>query len=717
MSENSLPHKGLVQPHVHYSFLKTAAEGLSLSEDDFQAPVRDSPESDSESLAQEIQYQVELQKRVCKREELVKQNDALESESFEEDSLEEEGLGEDGEVEEMQIPSGRNCGKENCSNESNEQDVTDQYAELRYNPNWKANKGGVAFSELKASLQDDDQSSPVLSLSSTCSSPQLEFVVKNQQPQDPTQNTVFDEETPGQPTSVGDPSYPLPENRGEHGRKLGAAGHSSSASSLCSDWSSDQNRTCRGHRSERDFVEKNKLTLGLSVPPRNSYLHLHGKRQREGPQRQARSCPGLQAGRTSSSPCTSLRENSVSGSSLQHSLGSHGEPRSLHGRPHNALEPENPCVSSACCGEAADFEKDSRHLGHRGPYANPAVAPSGTSTINHSTIGWDAQFHRDPDCAVHQDDPQTPMCLTVARNPLQPSSYENFPDFHLPRANDKGKRYPRGPQDAPGHEQGPRRCAVSKSLSGSCQNVLRHKPFSHSDNAGLQQAVYAKLSSQSLKTPSSSVSGTSRPPQALACNPIRAPSPNAQLIQAAERHHQQLSQLAGDHLASSQFAGVLPPIVQRGESDPQLHMEGSKGGQSILSRWNSEGYLLQREKQKARKEKENNKSEKIRQQKEYARRVQERNMANLANVRKQLPTRPDNKLPQSRQKALEYAKMIPKPKPAPSRPSEQEAADEKGLAHALSRENLPPISSLESLQDRHEKEKQVVAAFRTLHIP
>lgn len=66
--------------------------------------------------------------------------------------------------------------------------------------------------------------------------------------------------------------------------------------------------------------------------------------------------------------------------------------------------------------------------------------------------------------------------------------------------------------------------------------------------------------------------------------------------------------------------------------------------------------------------------------------------------------------------ALEYAKTIPKPKLYVSRPSEQEPKDEKNLARTLNGENLPPISSLESLQNRHEKEKQVVAAFKTLHI-
>ncbi|KAL8173665.1 UNVERIFIED_CONTAM: hypothetical protein K2H54_015076 [Gekko kuhli] len=109
------------------------------------------------------------------------------------------------------------------------------------------------------------------------------------------------------------------------------------------------------------------------------------------------------------------------------------------------------------------------------------------------------------------------------------------------------------------------------------------------------------------------------------------------------------------------------------------------------------------------------KAEKLKQQKEYAKQIKEHNMKNIISARKP-PPRPENKLVVSRQKALEYAKSIPKPKIVLAKPSEQDPKDEKVLARTLNGENLPPIASLESLQSRHEREKQVVAAFKTFHI-
>ncbi|NXA51045.1 JHY protein, partial [Nothocercus julius] len=109
------------------------------------------------------------------------------------------------------------------------------------------------------------------------------------------------------------------------------------------------------------------------------------------------------------------------------------------------------------------------------------------------------------------------------------------------------------------------------------------------------------------------------------------------------------------------------------------------------------------------------KVEKLRQQKEYAKQIKERNMKNITSVQK-LPAKPKVTTSVSRQKALEYAKKIPRPKTFVTRQPEEEVKDEEVLSQILRRNHLPQIASLETLQERHEKEKQVVAAFRTLHI-
>ncbi|NXY46736.1 JHY protein, partial [Ceuthmochares aereus] len=106
--------------------------------------------------------------------------------------------------------------------------------------------------------------------------------------------------------------------------------------------------------------------------------------------------------------------------------------------------------------------------------------------------------------------------------------------------------------------------------------------------------------------------------------------------------------------------------------------------------------------------------EKLKQQKEYAKQIKEYNMKNIASVQR-VPTKPQIISLVSRQKALEYAKKIPRPKTF-RRQSDEEVKDGRIPPWTLNEDSLPQITSLETLQDRHEKEKKIVAAFRTLHI-
>ncbi|KAH0623297.1 hypothetical protein JD844_031461 [Phrynosoma platyrhinos] len=722
MTANKPSPKGLIQPHVHYSFLQTASEGLSQNE------------LDSESLAQEIEYQLELQKRICKTEKLVDQSyGELEEDSLEKDSLEEESLEVDGggvEEEEMQIPNGSTDGKEHSSNVSQEEGA-DRYAELRYNPNWKKNKERSSFAELKDLHQEDEDSSPIL------------FLDENNQLQKGPQNRSphFDRESSNScdlATSARKGSY-----RQSNKEKV-VVRHYNSSPSVHSDSFSSHVKECK-HRPETDFVEKNKLTLGLATQPSSSYLQRHGKKQRETGQGQAHLSKKPGMGRTNSSQAGSLEENR---SPVQHPLGDQVELRGQHGGCHNMLEFENAHTDSNSYREVSDLEPDNRLLLHQTLYSNPSVAPLSTSAANNSSL-----FPTDTAYNVHQKGKPHSMNLTLARNPLQLNSCQNFPEHYSPCTGEKKKTIhaPEKPS-GPCYQYPPHRCTLSEPQSlarhGKHQNLLGHRSFSPRYHAGFQQPVIKGVSTLdprqicTEKIPSSYVSGNSGPSQPPARILIKGPSPTAQLIQVAERHHREISQLADAHLAGNQFASMFPPVIQRGESDSQLTTESCEGSQPVLSRSNSEGYLLQMEKQKERKEKENRKesrtkgymkmdvklgglgpdyetikekSEKIKQQKEYAKQVKEHNLRNITSARKPL-AKPENKSSMSRQKALKYAKTIPKPKLYVSRPSEPEPKDEKNLACTLNGENLPPISPLESLQNRHEKEKQAIAAFKTLHI-
>ncbi|NXM18466.1 JHY protein, partial [Ploceus nigricollis] len=157
-----------------------------------------------------------------------------------------------------------------------------------------------------------------------------------------------------------------------------------------------------------------------------------------------------------------------------------------------------------------------------------------------------------------------------------------------------------------------------------------------------------------------------------------------------------------------------------------------------MKRSSSEGSLLQKEKQnqpKASKKLGNSKfyfnlsmklgglgpdyetikekKEKLKLQKEYSRQIKEYNMKNITVIQRFLPAKPQVSSV-SRQKALEYAKKIPRPKTFIARQSEQEVKEVVPQAPAGTR--LPKIPSLESLWSRHKKEKEVVAAFEALHI-
>ncbi|XP_062450392.1 jhy protein homolog [Rhea pennata] len=230
------------------------------------------------------------------------------------------------------------------------------------------------------------------------------------------------------------------------------------------------------------------------------------------------------------------------------------------------------------------------------------------------------------------------------------------------------------------------------------------------------------------------------PSHSSTCSSPAAPCPASQLTKIMEQHHQEITHFTEAHLTDRHLFNLLPPVITQLESDSELNTERDGGSRVKISRSNSEGYLMEVEKQKQLKvnkkpysskaymnlnvrlgglgpdyEAIKEKKEKLKQQKEYAKQIKEHNMKNTASVQR-LPTKPKVTCSVSRQKALEYAKKIPRPKTFEKRQPDEEVKDERVLSQILRRDHLPQIASLETLQDRHEKEKQVVAAFRTLHI-
>ncbi|XP_059400517.1 jhy protein homolog isoform X2 [Carassius carassius] len=189
---------------------------------------------------------------------------------------------------------------------------------------------------------------------------------------------------------------------------------------------------------------------------------------------------------------------------------------------------------------------------------------------------------------------------------------------------------------------------------------------------------------------------------------------------------------------------VLPPIAKANCSDTELCSDRSDQQLNPIQRSSSEGYLSQMEKHRQLKANSNYKAytlkdyknmkqevklgglgptntipeavaEKIRRQKLYSNVIREQNkkISRIPSLSAKDPVGSDNKDTVPRRKALEYAKNIAKPKPPPKpkdRPREQNVSAQPQYPQEMDPFNL---ATLEMLR-RHKEEKCAVARFRTI---
>ncbi|XP_030394445.1 jhy protein homolog isoform X3 [Gopherus evgoodei] len=737
---NSLSQRVLIQPHDHHANLK----GPSLSDGIWHPSLHDSQESDSESLTQEIQYQLELQKRIYENEVLIGQSsDELENDSLDEDSLEEKSLNESegANYDKVQFSNGKDHGKHNES----KQQPTDRYCNLRYNPNWKNNNEGTKFSEVNRRHHVAEKISQGSSyLSSKDVLEENNHLVERQ--------NVFDTELlslDGQPVGISSVPFRL-HTKGE----LSADDcQYKDNSSTYSDVFSPRSVEVQQQRAKKDFVEKNKLTLGLATPKQDSYLHLHSRKREEVHQGQDHQNKRPQADRTKLNRV--LRERSLPANDVQHPPGRLAEPRPQYHTHRNVSEFENFHMDSNS-SEVLELEKDDNNSLHSWLPTNPFVNPITPFIKASSAADWETHSNiiQNNSDLVNLNQKQISMNLASSRQHLELTTHKNTTGLNLSPAyiNEENKKYQHNSRNRPPyHQQHLQNSYVLEPLppDGHAMGhmLLNQKSIISTYNANFQESVKDQVSTQNHRKQfyidkshhNNSATNSLWPSQS---KPLAGPSPATQLIQTMEQHHQKISHLEDTHLAERQFSGLFPPVIPRVESDTEINTERSEGSQVKISRSNSEGYLLQMEKQKQLKEKGTGKpsrprnymnldvklgglgpdyeavrekTEKLNKQKEYAKQVKEYNMKNVATAQKS-PAKPPIKSSLSRHKALEYAKKIPKPKPFSAKQSVEEPKEERTPAHTLKGQNLPQISSLKTLQNRHEIEKQVVDAFKTLHI-
>ncbi|XP_038635116.1 jhy protein homolog isoform X2 [Scyliorhinus canicula] len=227
-------------------------------------------------------------------------------------------------------------------------------------------------------------------------------------------------------------------------------------------------------------------------------------------------------------------------------------------------------------------------------------------------------------------------------------------------------------------------------------------------------------------------------------------SPSTRLIQQMEHIYESTPRLAYTHPSSHL---VLPPIGLMAESDSELDQTQPNEKRALtITRCNSDGYLAQMEKINKLKEKNaykpytlrdykslkqdvklgglgpdynsaQEKAEKMKRQKEYAKQVKDQNLKVDSKSSNSLPKTSasiENKAATSSRKlALEYARNIHRPKPQATKPRNANEKSETGEFPEYGQyAQLDPSHNilLAMMQQRHDKEKQIVAGFKAMHV-
>ncbi|KAF1647990.1 hypothetical protein FQA23_0002152, partial [Aptenodytes patagonicus] len=756
----------------------------------------DSQESDSESLVQERRYQLELQQRIRENEELVGlYSEELENDSLEEDSLEEMSLKEQ-EGAEYDTNRYTNGIQKNDGNGRKQQSV-DKYFSLRYNPNWKNTKEVAEFSVTEKACQVAGGSSVDFSQDSfylhSSGSPEE----KNQQ--EAKSQDLFSESGTELP-SFHEPNAVVsnkPFRLHTKGKESADGCHLKDSPSTYGRAFTLQIQEDGLQRAKKDFVEKNKRTLGLRSKKINSYLQLHNKKQEvlqeqvtdpktvdeepvqsvlpfqtvkmEPEDKWYLKAQQLKDHQNKSSQRNKIKSNqSHKGRAFprndsQQPPGGPAEPKSWHHRHHQISEFQTAPMQAV--------EQDNSSALQKWLYPSPSVSP-GTNTAANS----DTCLNSFPNSRhfVNQD-------FTTSTYPFHPTLHkfnaaEVIPPAYTSKENKKYRHdSPNGlPQDqqhlynhvtvqlfardnGTNGQAHPNQRNISSTFNANFQELVKDqvslwdcKRHIYADKRYQNYAISTRIIpctdcvlSYLLYTNKDSYFSPLpflRPSQSSVHSSPTAPFTTSQFTKTMEQHHQEITRLTEAHLADRHLFSLLRPIIPQVEGGSEVDPESSEGNQVKISRSNSEGYLMQMEKQKQPKvskkpcsskayinlnvklgglgpdyEAIKEKKEKLKQQKEYAKQIKEHNMKSIASVQR-LPTKPQVMSSVSRQKALEYAKKIPRPKTFTARQSDEEVKEERVLPQTLNGDSLPQIASLETLQNRHEKEKQVVAAFRALHI-
>lgn len=531
----------------------------------------------------------------------------------------------------------------------------------------------------------------------------------------------------------------------------------------------------RRRKSKQYFVEKNKLTLGLPAPKMDSYLQLHSKKKGDTHPEQIFYSVRV-TNKMSTQNAKETENAAIKPEDKWHQRAQQLKEHWSQYESAKSNNVPRDQSSETTNGQQQPSRRPAKHKIRKQQKHNHGLKPLVTEEMvvsqgNHNSTSRQQQNQNKPidDTSIKHE---TIAIMNAPNNDLQHSSALRGQD---PKGSSNQFAPPQRPFDqilyktSTGYQSEmnfnkERGCKDQEEKRFSYQqlyiNTLSHMHLNYLNELSKRQVPLSHKGFQSVSNinVNGATENKKKPRQTYAetkyknleilwkfhsssdGEPPRA-SPDSRLAQVMEQHQQALMQLTEVQPSEGALSSVtFPPILARVESESQLSSERSQRNQTKISRSNSEGYLLQLEKGKKHRKRSSSKSSKLKgyqkrdvklgglgpdlesirdkmqkltQQKEYAKQVKEYNMKTLSIVSKP-QTKPENKSAIPRQKALEYAKTIPKPKP--SNLADQVSKEKKNPTYAGKEDTLPEISLLEILQSRHEREKQAVAAFRVLHI-
>ncbi|XP_036132884.1 jhy protein homolog [Molossus molossus] len=734
MSYRKLIPKLSIQSPVHHANLKVQSTESPFKKKGFHLISKDSLEADSESLTQEINSQSEPEDQV--------QDDNMEPDSLEgsspQDSLSESE--EEASRRAAQVLSSDRLRTQGNGGNHSQQPKEDKYSDLRYDPDWRNKAAGRASAEgaLPGSA-DSSAADPTLCPLYPSKETSVEL---------PAGDGEQDKSPQSEASLLGSEFVSPHYERGAHhsspSSELSGSDLAEKSSNLSPYLKSSSSHNevflprSRGPRRKKCkpyFVEQNKLTLGLPTPKVDSYLQLHNKK-REDTHTEQEHWSQHERAKSSNVPRVQSSETTngqqPSGKPTRHKI--RRQKKCSHG------------LKSLVTEELLFSQVNQKNTARQPQNQNKRIDTS----IKHETVvivnvpNSNLQYSS---ALMSQDPKATSNKFSPPQQTFDKVVHKNTTSYHSVMGFNKERGY-KGQEEKRFSYQQPHINTLSNVDSNYLDELTTSQvPLGHKGSQSVSD-LNVNRATENKKQPKQTLPETKYKNLEILwkfhpssdSQPARA-SPGARLGQLMEQHQQALAQLTGVQPRPEAFAGItFPPILSRTESESQVNSQRSHRNQMKISRTNSEGYLsqlgegkqLRKSRMKSSKlkgyqtrdvklgglgpdlESIRDKMQKLIQQKEYAKQVKEYNMKTLSILSKPQTTKTENKSAISRQKALEYAKTIPKPKPS-SLPG-LTSKEEKSRTCAGEGGPLPELSLLEKLQSRHEREKQAVAAFRVLHI-